>query len=117
MNWGRPSPDSLDPSSRHSNLNSAGGYLRVLFLSHKVNLSCSYVGMSSELPHFMHRRPVANGVVDRRLPQAMDADAAASEPLGVDPRRLAVLLHQPPGSLPVQVPPHEAAAVRCHRPE
>ena len=43
------------------------------------------------------------------LRKRVDADAAAAQPVGVDPGRPAVLLHQPPGGLAVQVPPHEAA--------
>jgi hypothetical protein len=32
--------------------------------------------VAGELPHLVHRRPVADGVVDRRLAQQVDAQEA-----------------------------------------
>src|SRR5271157_5397137 len=47
----------------------------------------------------------------------MDTDAAAAQPLGINPGRLAVFLDHAPGGLAVHVPPLEAAAVWQQGPE
>src|SRR5262245_28009134 len=52
------------------------GDLAVLLLADEVQLGGAYVGVPGELPHLVHLRPVADGVVDRRLAQRVHADAA-----------------------------------------
>ena len=47
----------------------------------------------------------------------MDPDAAAAQPLGVNPCRLTVFLHKSPRGLAVQVPPLETAPVGRHGPK
>ena len=42
--------------------------------------------MTGKFPHLVHQRAVADGVVDRRLAQGMDADAAATQPVRIDAR-------------------------------
>ena len=47
----------------------------------------------------MQRGAVADGVVNGGLAERMNADAPATQPVGVDARGAAVLLGQPPGVL------------------
>src|SRR5207244_1514542 len=58
---------------------------------------------------------VPDGVVDCRLPERVNADAACSQPLGVDSRREAILLHEPPGDFAVEVSPQESATIGAQR--
>src|SRR5271166_3145325 len=58
--WGRLGWHDAD-------LNLPGGHLSVFLLADEINLGRPDVGMAGELPHLMHRGPVADGVVDRRL--------------------------------------------------
>ena len=85
--------------------------------AHEVDLGRADIGVPGELPHLVHRGPVADGVVDRRLAQRVDADAPAPHPRGIDAGRLAVFLDQPPGRLAVQVPPRQPQAVGTQRAE
>ena len=73
--------------------------------------------VSGEFAHLVHRGAVADRVVNRRLPQRMDADATSAEPVGIDAGGFAVLLDQPPGGLAVQVAALEAGSVGGHGPE
>ena len=41
--------------------------LGVLLLAHEVDLGRPDVGMTGELPHFVHGGPVTDGIVDRCL--------------------------------------------------
>ena len=41
-------------------------HFAVLLLAHEVQLGGADVAVAGELAHLMHRRPVADGVVDRR---------------------------------------------------
>src|SRR5207253_9963322 len=98
----------LDPPRRH---------LGVFLLADEVDLGRADIGVPGELPHLVHGRPVPDGVVDGGLAQRVDADATASQPVGVDAGGPAVVLDQPPGGLAVQVPPDQAGPGWCHRPE
>ena len=108
---------SFAPRPREADLDPPRRDLRVLLFSHKVDLGRPDISMSGELPHLVHGRPVPDGIVDRRLPERMDADPSPSQPCGVDAGRLAVFLDQPPGGLAVQVPPHQPGPVRAHGPK
>jgi len=68
--------DSLDPGPREADLDAPRRHVRVFFLADKVEFGRPDVGVAGELPHLVHRRPVADGVVDRRLAQRVDAQAA-----------------------------------------
>src|SRR5438128_9782421 len=63
----------------------------------------------------MHLSPIPDGVVDCSLPERVDADAACSQPLGVDSRRQAVFFHEPPGGFAVEVSPHQSATIGAQR--
>ena len=64
---GRPPPGSLALASRQADLDPPGRHLGVFLLADEVDLGGADVGMAGELAHLVHRRPVADGVVDRRL--------------------------------------------------
>src|SRR5262249_37045202 len=74
-------------------------------------------GQAVKLAHLVHLSAVADGVVDGGLAQRMDANASAAEPVGVDAGGPAILLHQPPRRLAVQVPPHERSPVGTELPK
>src|SRR5208282_3083211 len=59
--------DSLDPGPREADLDAPRRHVRVFFLADKVEFGRPDVGVAGELPHLVHRRPVADRVVDRRL--------------------------------------------------
>src|SRR5262249_43767438 len=63
----------------------------------------------------VHRRLVPDGVVDGRLAQRVDADAAAAQPRWINPGRPAILLDEPPGGLAVEVPPLQVGAASTRR--
>jgi hypothetical protein len=86
----------VDPPRRH---------FGVLLLAHEVELGRPDIRVPGKLTHLVQRGAVADGVVDGGLAERVDANAPASQPVGVDARGSAVLLDQPPGGLPVQVPP------------
>jgi hypothetical protein len=69
---GQPHPDS--PRCR----------LSVFFFADEVNLGGPDIGVASEFADLVHAGPVADGVVDRRFAQAVDADAPAAQPVRVD---------------------------------
>ena len=92
---------SLVPGTCQPDVDPPGRHLGVFLLADEVNLSGADVGVAGKLPYFVHRRPVADRVVDGRFAQGVDADAAASEPRRVDAGRLAIFLDQPPGRLAV----------------
>src|SRR5690349_11961823 len=96
---GRLRADSLTPAARQADLNPPGGYLRVLLLADEVDFGGADVAVTSEFAHLMHRSSVTDCVVDGGLPQAMDPDAAAAQSVGVDARRLTILLDESPGGL------------------
>src|SRR5512135_1896998 len=96
--------DSLALASRQANMDPPRRHLGVLLLPHEVDLGRADIGMPGELAHLVQRGSVADRVVDGGLAQRMDADA----------RSPAVLLHEPPGGLAVEVPPLEPAAVGPH---
>src|SRR5262245_44758707 len=114
-----PAPLGESPvvSSRDTDLDPPRGNFRILLLADEVNLSGANICMSCKLAHFVHRGTVSNGIVNRSLPETVNPDPPTPQPLGIDARREAVFLHEPPGGLAVEVPPHEAAAVRRHGPE
>src|SRR5271165_6086715 len=64
-----PDPGSLAPGGGKADLDFACRHLGVLLLADEVELGRSDIAMPSEFPHLVHRRPVADGVVDRRLAQ------------------------------------------------
>src|SRR5512135_941392 len=108
---------SLARTSRDANVDAPRRDLRVLLAAHEVDLGRADVGMPGEFAHLVHRGAVPDGVIDGGFAQRMDADAPAAEALWFDARRPAVLLHEPPGGLPVQVPPFQSGAVRFQGPE
>ena len=57
---------SLAPGACQPDLVAPHRHLGVFFLALEVELGRSDVGVAGELPHFVHRRPVADRVVDRR---------------------------------------------------
>src|SRR5262249_30250304 len=61
---------------------------------HEVDLGGADVAVTSEFSDLVHRSSVSDGVVDGGLPQAMNPDAAAAQPVGVDARRLTILLDE-----------------------
>jgi hypothetical protein len=71
---------SLSLGTCEPDLDAPGRHLGVFFFADEVDLGGADVGVPSELAHLMHRRPVADGVFDRRLAQRVDADAAAAQP-------------------------------------
>jgi hypothetical protein len=85
--------------------------------AHEIDLGGADIGVPGELAHLVHRGPVADGVVDRRFAQRVDADAAGSQPRRVDAGCLAVFLDQPPGRLAVQMPSRQPQAVGTQRAE
>src|SRR5271157_957636 len=103
-----PRDADLDPPRRH---------FRILLFPHEVDLGSPDIGVPGKFPHLVHCGPVADGIVDGGLPQRMDADTPAAQPVGVDARGPAVLLDEPPGGLAVQLPPRQPGAVRFHGPE
>src|SRR5204863_4583436 len=113
---GRLRAGSLTSAARQTDLNPPRGHLGVLLSPHEVDLGGADVAVTGEFSHLVHRSSVANGVVDRGLPQAMNPDAAAAQPVGVDARRLTILLDESPGGLAVQVPSDETGRVGRHRP-
>ena len=64
---GRPPPGSLALASRQADLDPPGRHLGVLLLADEVDLGGADVGVAGEFAHLVHRGPVADGVVDRRL--------------------------------------------------
>jgi hypothetical protein len=78
-----PNSPLLPPGQANPDL--PGRHLAVFFLSVKINLSGANIRMSGKFANFVHGRAVTNGVVDGRLAERMDADAALAEPVGVDP--------------------------------
>jgi hypothetical protein len=50
-----------------ADLDFPGRYLGVFLLSDEIELGGADVGVAGEFPHLVHRGPVADGVVDRRL--------------------------------------------------
>ena len=52
-------------------------HLGVFLLADEVELGGADVAVAGELAHLVHRGAVTDGVLDRHLAQAMDADAAA----------------------------------------
>jgi len=86
--------DSLDPGPREADLDAPRRHLGVFFFADEVELGYPDVSVAGELPHLVHRRPVADRVVDRRLAQRVNTDAAAAQPRRVDPGRLAIVLDQ-----------------------
>jgi hypothetical protein len=114
-------PDTAHQSSRRRGLTRARAprdadvdaprrHLGVFLLAHEVELGRAVLGVSGELAHLVEQGPVADGVVDGGLPERMDADAAAAQPIGVDARGAAVLLDQPPGGLAVRCRPTSSLA-------
>lgn len=63
----RPPPGSLALASGQPDLDLACRDLGVFFLTDEVDLGGADVGVSGELPHFVHGGAVADGVVDGRL--------------------------------------------------
>src|SRR6185437_14495025 len=114
---GRLRASSLTPAARQTDLNPPSGDLGVLLFPHEVDLGGADVAVTGEFSDLMHRSSVTDGVVYGGLPQAMDPDAAAAQPVGVDARRLTILLDESPGGLAVQVPSDEPGRVRRHRPK
>ncbi len=57
---------SLAPGACQPDLDAPRRHLGVFFLALEVELGRPDVGVAGELPHFVHRRPVADRVVDRR---------------------------------------------------
>src|SRR5271166_6115597 len=108
---------SLALASRDANVDAPRRRLGVFLLAHEIDLGGADIGVPGELPHLVHRGPVPDGVVDRRLAQRMNADATTSQPPRLDPGRFAVLLHEPPGRLSVQVPPLHTTSIRFHGPK
>jgi hypothetical protein len=53
MDWGRPPPVSLDLASRDADLDPPRRNFRVFLFAHEIDLSCSDISMSSELPHLV----------------------------------------------------------------
>ena len=54
-------------ASRDANVDAPRRHLGVFLLTHEVDLGRADVGVAGELPHLVHRGPVPDGVVDRRL--------------------------------------------------
>ena len=114
---GRLRAGSLTPAARQTDLNPPGGYLRVLLLADEVDFGGADVAVTGEFAHLMHRSSVTDCVVYGGLPQAMNPDATAAQPVGVDARRLTILLDESPGGLAIQVPSDETGRVGRHRPK
>src|SRR5262249_54629561 len=93
----RPPPVSLALASRDADLDPPRRHLGIFLLADKIDFSSSYICMPGKLAHLVHRRSVPDGIVDGGLPERVDPDAAASQPVGVNSGRAAVLLHEPPG--------------------
>ena len=91
--------DSLARASRDANVDPPRRHLGVFLLAHEVELGGPDIGVAGELAHLVQRGAVADGVVNRRLAERVNADAPAAQPVGIDARGPAVLLDQPPGGL------------------
>ena len=70
--------------SYDADLDAPRRHLGVFLLAHEIDLGGADIGVPGELPHLVHRGPIPDGVVDRRLAQRMDADAPAAQPRGID---------------------------------
>ena len=58
---------SLVPGTCQPDVDPPGRHLGVFLLADEVNLSGADVGVAGKLPYFVHRRPVADRVVDGRF--------------------------------------------------
>ena len=76
---------SLALASRDANVDAPRRHLGVFLLAHEIDLGGADIGVPGELPHLVHRGPIPDGVVDRRLAQRMDADAPAPIRVGSMP--------------------------------
>ena len=63
--------DSLAFASREANVDAPRRDLGILLAAHEVDLGDPDIGISGKLPHLVHGRPVPDGIVDRRLAQAV----------------------------------------------
>ncbi len=52
--------DSWDPGPREADLDAPGRHRGVFLLADEVDLGRADVGVAGELPHLVHRRPVAD---------------------------------------------------------
>ena len=94
---------SLALTSRPPDLNLPRRDFTVFFLADKINFSGANIRMARKFPHLVHCRSVADCIVDGRFAQRVDADAALAEAVGINAGGAAVLLHQAPGRLAVEV--------------
>ena len=66
--------DSLAFASREANVDAPRRHLGVFLLAHEVELGRPDIRVPGELAHLVHRCPIPDGVVDRRLAQRVNAD-------------------------------------------
>ena len=88
------SKDRLVPQ-RHSDLDPPGRHLGVFLLADEVKLRGPDVAVPRKFPHLVHLSPVPDGVVDRRLPERVNPNPPAVEPIRVDPGGPTVLCRPP----------------------
>ena len=76
--------DSLARASRDANVDPPRRHFRVFLFPHEIDLGCADVGMSRELPHLVHGRPIPDRVVNGGFSQRVDSNAPASQPLRIN---------------------------------
>ena len=109
--------DSLARASRDANVDPPRRHFRVFLFPHEIDLGCADVGMSRELPHLVHGRPIPDRVVNGGFSQRVDSNAPASQPLRINACGAAVFLHEPPRGFAIQVTSFHATSVRLHGPK